>query len=211
MGGVVSGRSGRWAGRCAGWQRTRLAVGSGCPSRVHSANMPDDARNRVSRVKRAVYALLVVAIGAAVASCAGHRPKDQVNEGAMPRDFSLSITHNSGPDPAWYVLDVDGGLRAGLGVRTQETVLPTLVRQLTFAEMETVWRAAWESGLADGVYRLGQRGNTGAMKGEDGSVVYLSAWGARREVVVPAESELQGGVALVTQRLRSLCWVGGER
>lgn len=159
--------------------------------------------------------------GVVCVGCAGHpaRLRGGGERAEMPEDFSMSVTRRGGERPAWYVLDVDGGLRAGLGERSEESALPMRVRQLTRVEMEEVWRLAWDSGLVTSVFASASAAfgeiasgavEDGARNGErrDGrALVYVSAWGARREVVVAAESEQVRGLEAVTARLRGLAWI----
>jgi hypothetical protein len=140
---------------------------------------------------------------------------------ARPDDFALSITQTESEtaaiegaapvtstySPAWYVLDADGSLRGALGVRGSSTPLPPLLRHLSGEQTDRVWRELQQSGVAQRVFELPQQSEQ-ILSGYDGStIVYLSAGGARRTVVVAPTDPAAPGVHSVIATLRELGWV----
>jgi len=148
--------------------------------------------------------------------CACGSPRRTGAIPVAPADFSLSVTLVGGGaaagstsanpllQPAWYVLDPDGTLRAALGDRTPGSPVPPIVRQLNRDEVESVWRGVCESGLSDAMkgredvsdWQLPSPGNT---------AIFLGADMSRRAVVFDSAAP---EVAPVVERLRSLAWMG---
>lgn len=135
-----------------------------------------------------------------------------------PHDFALSITTTQSPadasqvfsaGPAWYVLDADGALRAGLGARGNNSTLPPLVRQLSPTQSDEVWAKVQQSGLALRVFELAQQSDLNLPPGSAG--VFLAAGGARRTVVIDPNDPAFAAVQSVTSTLRDLGWVREEQ
>lgn len=88
------------------------------------------------------------------------RVREEVPDiGRVPPDFAVSATlllpgdtaaagSRAWVQPAWYVVEADGRLRAREGVRTSSATLPPIVRQLRYEEVRELWSTVRASGLA---------------------------------------------------------------
>jgi len=117
---------------------------------------------------------------------------------ARPPDAAISLSV-SGDQPAWFLVDSDGALRASLGERTEITPSPPLVRMLTDAQ----WDALWEASLpAQAELRaLGADAATGP------------AWlevRSRGRIQSRNGAPMGPGVQSLAAQLRELSWADGR-
>lgn len=74
-------------------------------------------------------------------------------EGETPEDFALSLTMLSGQpgdgptEPAWYMLEPDGVLRAVSGSRVADSRLPPAVRHIGQVHVDAVYQLCAQAGL----------------------------------------------------------------
>ncbi len=119
-------------------------------------------------------------------------------ETTRPRDAAISLSL-SGDQPAWFLVDSDGALRASLGERLAVTPSPPLVRVLTTAEWDALWTTslaaqaearALDAGTSEGPARLEVRSH--------GRVLERNG--------IPLSPSVQSLAA----HLRSLSWADGR-
>lgn len=126
-----------------------------------------------------------------------------------PPDFALGLSVRGEARtplaPAWYILDADGVLRAGLGVRHEGTPAPVPVRTLRADERAEVWRLA--AALDSGGMRVAPT-RTVPAPGE--AVIHLSRDGRRRTYLV-ADVGTHDAVARLAAGLAALAWAPGPR
>lgn len=152
-----------------------------------------------------IVALLVVLMS--LGGCASARP-DASN---MPDDFSLGVAVLPGAaaQPAWFVLEPDGTLRAALGARREDSPRPPAVHVLTRSQVREVWELACAAGLAgEGVGKVA----SGAPGNPAGSaVVEIASAGRRRLLVAPLAGDAGGaGFDALHGKLRELAWLGED-
>src|SRR5262245_17807436 len=144
-------------------------------------------------------ALCVLGLLAALAACASRAP-----ERTCPPDFALSLTlMDSGGGslaPAWFVVDPDGVLRAGLGERSEQTPLPPPVRVLSDDELAEVWADA--KPLLD--LRSARAAPERPRSGRNVAVAYIARGGRGRTVTIDAPGE---DVRPLAERLRRLAYL----
>lgn len=122
--------------------------------------------------------------------------------------------------PAWYLVEPDGRLRASPGVRTAKTPVPGIVRQLSAAEVRELWSTVRASGLTPG--------SAGMLAGETGSartgakdlperaperptaILFVAGEGERRtfEIDLAGEGVASLGARDLAARLRQLAGLG---
>ncbi len=126
-----------------------------------------------------------------------------------PPDFALGLSVRGEARtplaPAWYILDADGVLRAGLGVRHAGTPAPVPVRTLRADERAEVWRLA--AALDSGGMRVAPT-RTVPAPGE--AVMHLARDGRRRTVLV-ADAGAHEDLARLAATLAALAWAPGPR
>ncbi|MDX2130767.1 MAG: hypothetical protein SFY69_01785 [Planctomycetota bacterium] len=142
---------------------------------------------------------LLVALLVAGSCAAPPRPA-----GTPPPDFALGLSVRGAAGtalaPAWYIVEADGTLRAGLGVRHERTPAPGLVRVLRPDERAEVWRlAAAIDADAPGAVSAGAPG--------PGEGSFYLARDGRRSTVVLDEIDARPDVARLAARLAELAWV----
>ncbi|MFT5424445.1 MAG: hypothetical protein ACI89L_002240 [Phycisphaerales bacterium] len=104
--------------------------------------------------------VLLALIGSLLVGCGGHPRASQSRPGfadTLPSAFGLSLTviqedaaePNPLHQPARYVLDPDGWLRAGTGPGATRNTLPPQVRRLTHQQRQTLWDQTRASGLLE--------------------------------------------------------------
>ena len=157
--------------------------------------------------------------GALLASCAtGSR---QLNQGqAVPADFAVSISVPQGDaklEPAWYVLEADGTLRAALGQATPQSPVPPRVRTLTPGARAAVWdavqQAHWVPGTAEqAAEQTSEQAPADAALSQPKAVlaeVYVAANGGRWSglVVDAPDSPAAKRLERVIRELRRLAWL----
>lgn len=129
--------------------------------------------------------------------------------GEAPADFALGLSVRGAPGtplaPAWYMLDADGVLRAGLGVRHEGTPAPVPVRTLRAEERAEVWRLA----MALEVERL-VSSPARSVPGVGEGVVYLAREGRRRTYVVK-DAGADEALGRLGAYLAMLAWAPGPR
>ncbi len=128
-----------------------------------------------------------------------------------PPDFSLSLTlvgetsPGSPLEPAWYVVEPDGHLRAALGSRQPTSAIPPIVRRLNDAQYTEVWKATVPTGALEAP--------TGGVQIAEGTLpqrgagVSVSASGQRRTRVYEGSAEQFADLAVL---LRRLAWIEGD-
>ena len=146
-------------------------------------------------------------LAALLTSCAAPARPPQA---APPSDFSLSLTivgdSPAAPDlePAWYVLEPDGLLRAALGQRQAVSPIPPVVRRLTETQFREVWDATRESGALEAP--VGGVQVADSVLPRQGAAVSVSADGVRRTRVYEGPPDR---FAALSSLLRRLAWVSG--
>jgi len=175
-----------------------------------------------------LLALVISAGTGSMPGCASWtRSGDEIMRAdAPPDDFAVSIlvpANGALIEPAWYILEADGTLRAALGEATSDTPIPPRVRTLTPGARAEVWNAVLATGwipsaeaataeeVGSGIVVQESTSTTAA--GETARIkladVYVAAGGGRwsgRVVDVPG-SAAQGSLATVIARLRALAWL----
>ena len=145
----------------------------------------------------------VLAFSCALASssllgCASSNTEFDAADVARPRDAAISLSL-SGDQPAWFLVDSDGALRASLGERLAVTPSPPLVRVLTTAEWDALWTTslaaqaearALDAGTSEGPARLEVR--------------------SHGRVLERHGMPLSPGVQSLAAHLRSLSWAEGR-
>lgn len=131
-------------------------------------------------------------------------------EGARPpADFSLSLTLSSGTgasEPAWYILQPDGTLRAARGAAGRESARPLPVRLLTRAEFDRVWELTQAAGLAAQPAPGQAWSDDDPDAADGGAVYYLAAEGRGRTRRVPGPAE-NPALANLAAELHRLAWL----
>ena len=141
-------------------------------------------------------------------------------EGQTPEDFAVSLTILSGQpgdgatEPAWYILEPDGVLRAISGSRVADSRLPPAVRHLDNDEVQTVHQVCAAAGLFEDVppgFELAaeppppqQEWNAVANSQSTVNRVFVAFRGKRRSYI-----PVEGSTALepIAAKLRELAWM----
>jgi hypothetical protein len=166
------------------------------------------------------FALVLMPVGIAGCAASGRAASSDT----VPQDFAVSIeveANDAGLEPAWYVLEADGTLRAALGAPLPGSPIPPRVRTLTPGARASVWRAVheadWIPASASATRSSGIRATddaTGGSAGESAGAVrlaevYVAAAGGRwsgRVVEVPGSPGAQRLDAVIRE-LRRLAWL----
>lgn len=169
--------------------------------------------------------LALVAMPLCLGACAATGPSE-LSE-SVPRDFAVSIAvagNDANLEPAWYILEADGTLRAALGAPTARSPIPPRVRTLTPGARAAVWHAVqdaqWipgaETDAADSFDPASPIDSPTASP-PDGAVagsrqlaeVYVAASGGRwsgRVLAAPGSASAQRLEAVIRE-LRRLAWL----
>ena len=195
-------------------------------------------------------ALLLSGAAASLSSCgsftpAGARPGGiEATIPRMPPDFALSVsihpathtainadapgasadpaggTNESLEQPAWYLVEPDGRLRASPVVRTPTTPVPGIIRQLTAGEVQELWSTVRASGLTPssasvlaaerGAARAGARDLPERAPERLTAIIFVAAEGERRtfEIDLTGEGVASLGARDLAARLRQLAGFG---
>ena len=135
---------------------------------------------------------------------------------AVPRDFAVSVavsTTQADLEPAWYILEADGTLRAALGAPTPRSPVPPRVRTLTPGARASVWHA-----VQNAQWIPESRGSDVAEEPADAArvelaEVYVAADGGRwtgRVLEAPDSPEAER-LKDVIRELRRLAWLPESR
>jgi len=152
--------------------------------------------------------MLLVLLSSVLAACAGARARPDARH--LPDDFSLSVAvqPGGGREPAWYVIEPDGTLRAAIGARRPDSPRPAGVRTLTRDQVRGVWELACAAGLAGEHHGEGKVSTTLPGSPAGAAVVEVASAGKRRTVAAPAPSDASGaGLSKLLERLRELAWI----
>jgi hypothetical protein len=128
-----------------------------------------------------------------------------------PRDFAVSLSIQTATpqlQPAWYVVQPDGVLRAVSGVRTETTPLPPIVRQLTPQERQRLWQSLQSEGWFNDPLPPGYA--RGPEKLDGSKVAALAVGGAGRRIsmtVAPEETDALASLKSVEAVFRELSWL----
>lgn len=143
-------------------------------------------------------ALATVLAASSLVGCASSTTAPGPAETTRPRDAAISLSL-SGDQPAWFLVDSDGALRASLGERLAVTPSPPMVRVLTTAEWDALWTTslaaqaearALDAGVSEGPARLEVR--------------------SHGRVLERHGMPLSPGVQSLAAHLRSLSWADGR-
>ncbi len=151
-------------------------------------------------------AALALPLGACAAT--GHSTGSEL----VPRDFAVSvmIAHPTADlEPAWYVLEADGTLRAALGAPAPQSPIPPRVRTLTPGARAAVWRAVQEAAWIPDAKPAGADPAADDAGAIELAEVYVAANGGRwsGRVVEPPNSPGSQHLANVIRELRQLAWL----
>lgn len=129
--------------------------------------------------------MIVVWAALSVAGCASGAG----GRTSCPDDFAMSLYVPSS-EPAWYVLDADGTLRAATGLRSESSALPPPVRSLTPRQVQNLWRTA-------------RNVKSKVVATEPSAELWIAGHGRRRMLHLPADDATIAGL---TRSLRDLAW-----
>lgn len=174
--------------------------------------------------------LAFAAVSLSLGGCAATGPSARQTQGdgarpdMPPRDFAVSVAvrPNSGDlEPAWYILEADGTLRAALGAPTARSPIPPRIRTLTPGARATVWQAVeqaqWIPGPSDATRDASSEAgestnatsNAAIQTSTELAEVYVAADGGRwsgRVLQAPGSPEADR-LAAVIRELRQLAWL----
>lgn len=139
-------------------------------------------------MSRAVVIIIVLWAALSVVGCAGG---GSTGRSSCPDDFAMSLYVPS-PEPAWYVLDADGTLRAATGLRLDSSPVPAPVRVLTPRQMQNLWRTARNVTV-----------RSKAVTPDPRAELWIAGNGKRRMIHMPADDASLAGLAT---SLRDLAW-----
>jgi hypothetical protein len=178
-------------------------------------------------VQRAIFVSIVAVL--TLSSCVAMRAPNTPDHEA-PRDFVISLTvlGASGADdasssgtrtqPAWFVLEPDGTLRARRGARSVLSSVPPRVRTLNREQREHTWTLARAAGAGEAGLVVGAVGDEDqALRAghPDGAIVlFWQANGARATSVSPMVDEASPRHRALHELLRSLrdlAWLHAEQ
>jgi hypothetical protein len=160
--------------------------------------------------------LALVAMPLWLGACAATGPSE-VSE-SVPRDFAVSIavaSNDADLEPAWYILEADGTLRAALGAPTPRSPIPPRVRTLTPGARAAVWRAVQHAQWIPGTKPGDADSPTALPPGEavagpaELAEVYVAAGGGRwsgRVLAAPGSASAERLQAVIRE-LRRLAWL----
>jgi hypothetical protein len=178
-------------------------------------------------MQRSTLLMLAPAVAAVVlAACSSSRPipaaAEPIPPDDRPADFVLAATVHSPESmskarlprslqPARYVVEADGVLRAAVGGAAQTTTFPGRTRQLTPREFDALWRLVRESGLLDSqnVARIEGPDDLTRAPDRTTAIVYVS-FGGRRMTLRTLLDRTSPGAAeteRVIDRLAEWAWV----
>jgi hypothetical protein len=152
--------------------------------------------------------VLLVALAAAflTTACAPSARRD-----ACPEDFAVSLTIYAGDpglQPAWYLVEPDGVLRAALGERTAASTLPPVVRTLPRHEVESLWRTLYLRDLYNEAPPEDRTIDVGGTAAAPLAEVYFAGYGRRRTVNVSrTDSDGRETARLLAIQMRRLAWI----
>jgi len=103
--------------------------------------------------------LLIPLLAGLLQACSTLRSPDGGDTSPItaPDDFSLSLTMLEGEpgegarEPAWYIVEPDGVLRAASGTRVATSPMPPTVRRLSRSQLDALCALCDEAGLLDRV------------------------------------------------------------
>ncbi|HYF15789.1 MAG TPA: hypothetical protein VD971_12040 [Phycisphaerales bacterium] len=154
---------------------------------------------------------VAIALTLLITACASPPPP----AGGCPEDFSLAVLSRSdvsGPGgvvvPAgWWMMDADGALRVRSGEVRPRDPTPGVARTLSRSQIEQLWAAARDAGLAERTPDGEPAGTVLAAASQDGLVgVSISAGGRRRTVLIdPADTPFAGAAACAAM-MREWAW-----
>lgn len=170
--------------------------------------------------------LAAAVLGLALAACSSSRPipaaAEPIPPDDRPADFMLAATVHSPESmskarlprslqPARYVVEADGVLRAAVGEDSQTTTFPGRTRQLTPREFDALWRLVRESGLLDAENAARVEGPDELTRAPDRTtaIVYVSFDGRRMTLRTLLDRTSPGAaeVERVIDRLAEWAWV----
>lgn len=169
----------------------------------------------LSRAATVILRLTMASVPLALGACAAVGPASTTE--AVPSDFavSVSITNSTeGFEPAWYVLEADGTLRAALGAPSPQSPIPPRVRTLTPGARAQVWRAVQDAAwIPEADTPAAVNATDDATPAVELAEVYVAANGGRwsGRVVEPPKSPGSERLQGVIRELRRLAWLPTSR
>ncbi len=163
-------------------------------------------------------------VGVFLSGCASSNVEEILISDIPPADFSVAVTVYGPVDdatpihdrprplrPSRYIVEPDGVLRASIGPGSAITTFPPRTRQLTTRQMDQLWRAVRETGLAspDDPHRIAHAGVEIPNPRRTTAAIYIAFGGHTRFSIITLDTQTDTAIAtrLLIDRLAALAWV----